>query len=194
MNYGLESSSGVRYDVQQQTYVQERDGMTYKLDKDTQQWIPLQSYTDPTNNIQYTFSAKDNTWIPGVSTYSVNDDQGKQQTYVWLKEQLKWELLSNVENYTDHLTKIKYQWNNETNSWDNQGIESTESQEKSTAQPIEKKKANEGSCLFVWSNRLSRARHLFDSNRTLFNENDVHLQIMVFSDFTRKLIAFFNSL
>ena len=40
MNYGLESSSGIHYDVQQQTYVQERDGMTYKLDKETQQWIP----------------------------------------------------------------------------------------------------------------------------------------------------------
>ena len=36
MNYVLKSSSGIRYDVHQQTYVQERDGITYKLDKDTQ--------------------------------------------------------------------------------------------------------------------------------------------------------------
>ena len=98
MNSGLESSSGVRYDVQQQTYVHERDGMTYKLDKDTQQWIPLQSYTDETNHIKYTFSKKHNTWIPDVSTYSTNDQEGKQQSYVWLKDQLNWALLSSVDN------------------------------------------------------------------------------------------------
>ena len=42
MNNDLKSSSGICY-VQQQTYVQERDGMTYKLDKETQQWIPSDS-------------------------------------------------------------------------------------------------------------------------------------------------------
>jgi hypothetical protein len=126
MNYGLESSSGIRYDVQQQTYVQERDGMTYKLDKETQQWIPSQSYTDETNHIKYTFSKKHNTWIPDVSTYSTNDQEGKPQTYVWLKGQLTWALLSTVDTYTDHITGIKYKWNNQTNSWDNEGTEPIE--------------------------------------------------------------------
>ncbi len=123
MNYGLESSSGIRYDVHQQTYVQERDGMTYKLDKETQQWIPLQSYTDETNHIKYTFSKKHNTWIPDVSTYSAKDPEGKEQTYVWLKDQLNWALLSTVDAYTDHITGMKYKWNNQTNSWDNEGVE-----------------------------------------------------------------------
>jgi 5-methylcytosine-specific restriction endonuclease McrA len=129
MNYGLESSSGIRYDVHQQTYIQERDGMTYKLDKETQQWIPSQSYTDEINHIKYTFSKKHNTWIPDVSTYSTNDQDGKQQTYVWLKDQLKWALLSTVDAYTDHITGIKYRWNNQTNSWDNEGTEPIESEE-----------------------------------------------------------------
>jgi len=129
MNYGLESSSGIRYDVQQQTYIQERDGMTYKLDKDTQQWIPSQSYTDEINHIKYTFSKKHNTWIPDVSTYSTNDQDGKQQTYVWLKDQLNWALLSTVDTYTDHITGIKYKWNTQTNSWDNEGSEPIENNE-----------------------------------------------------------------
>ncbi|CAF3277473.1 unnamed protein product [Rotaria socialis] len=123
MNYGLESSSGIRYDVHHQTYIQNRDGMSYKLDKETQQWIPLQSYTDETNHIKYTFSKKHNTWIPDVSTYSTNDSEGKQQTYVWLTDQLNWLLLSTVDAYTDHITRIKYKWNEQTNSWDNEGIE-----------------------------------------------------------------------
>jgi hypothetical protein len=141
MNYGLESSSGIRYDIQQQTYVQERDGMKYKLDKNTQQWIPSQSYTDEINNIKYTFSKRFNTWIPDVSTYSTNDQEGKQQTYVWLKDQLQWALLSTVDAYTDHITGIKYRWNNQTNSWDNEGIEPIEndneiSKEQKTAASI----------------------------------------------------------
>ncbi|CAF4150543.1 unnamed protein product [Rotaria sp. Silwood2] len=153
MNYGLESSSGIRYDVHHQTYIQERDGMTYKLDKDTQQWIPLQSYTDEANNIKYTFSKKHNTWIPDVSIYSTNDPEGKQQTYVWLNDQLKWALLSTVDAYTDHITRIKYKWNNQTNSWDNEGIEPIEDEhdlpkEKKTIVPPptqdEKKKPTEG--------------------------------------------------
>ncbi|CAF0859237.1 unnamed protein product [Adineta steineri] len=126
MNYGLESSSGIRYDVHHQTYIQERDGMSYKLDKETQQWVPLQSYTDEKNNIKYTFSKKHNTWIPDVSTYSTNDEEGKPQTYVWVKDQLNWVLLSTVDNYTDHVTGIKYRWNNQTNSWDNEGTEPIE--------------------------------------------------------------------
>lgn len=153
MNYGLESSSGIRYDVQQQTYVQERDGMTYKLDKESQQWIPSQSYTDEKNNIKYTFSKKYNTWIPNVSTYSTADPEGKQQTYVWLKDQLNWALLSTVDAYTDHLTGIKYKWNNQTNSWDTDGSEPIETEEdlakerKPVVPPVaqpEKKKAAEG--------------------------------------------------
>jgi len=155
MNYGLESSSGIRYDVQQHTYVQERDGMTYKLDKDTQQWIPSQSYTDEINHIKYTFSKKHNTWIPDVSTYSTNDPEGKPQTYVWLKDQLNWSLLSGVDSYTDHITGMKYKWNNQTNSWDNEGIEPIEndneiSKEQKTATAIPpqaqnaKKKPTEG--------------------------------------------------
>ncbi|CAF3075198.1 unnamed protein product, partial [Rotaria sp. Silwood2] len=152
MNYGLESSSGIRYDVHHQTYIQERDGMTYKLDKDTQQWIPSQSYTDEANNIKYTFSQKHNTWIPDVSIYSTNDPEGKQQTYVWLNDQLKWALLSTVDAYTDHITRIKYKWNNQTNSWDNEGIEPIEDEhdlpkEKKTIVPPptqdEKKKPTE---------------------------------------------------
>jgi hypothetical protein len=153
MNYGLESSSGIRYDIHQQTYVQERDGMTYKLDKDTQQWIPSQSYTDQTNNIKYTFSKRHNTWIPNVSTYVTNDPEGKQQTYVWLKDQLNWALLSTVDAYTDHITGIKYKWNNQTNSWDNDGNEPIETEEDLAKEykppapivPIkEKKKPTEG--------------------------------------------------
>ncbi|CAF0935014.1 unnamed protein product [Rotaria sordida] len=153
MNYGLETSSGIRYDVHHHTYIQERDGMTYKLDKDTQQWIPLQSYTDETNHIKYTFSKKHNTWIPDVSTYSINDQEGKQQTYVWLNDQLKWELLSIVDAYTDHITRIKYKWNNQTNSWDNEGMEPIEdehdlSKEKKPTVPPQiqdtKKKPTEG--------------------------------------------------
>ena len=151
MNYGLESSSGIRYDVQHQTYIQERDNMKYKLDKETQQWIPLQSYTDETNNIKYTFSVKHNTWIPDVSTYSTNDQDGKQQTYVWLKDQLKWELLSTVDSYTDHITGIKYKWNTQTNSWDNEGVEEIEKEDDKLQKPIippvaqnEKKKAADG--------------------------------------------------
>lgn len=152
MNYGLESSSGIRYDVQQQTYVQERDGMTYKLDKETQQWLPLQSYTDEVNHIKYTFSKKHNTWIPDVSTYSATDPEGKQQTYVWLKDQLQWALLSTVDNYTDHLTGTKYRWNNQTSSWDNEGVEPIESEPSTEHKPVAapvpppaKKKAAEGS-------------------------------------------------
>jgi hypothetical protein len=154
MNYGLESSSGIRYDVHHQTYIQERDGMTYKLDKDTQQWIPLQTYTDDTNKIKYTFSIKHNTWIPDVSTYSTNDQDGKQQTYVWLKDQLKWELLSTVDSYTDHVTGMKYKWNDQTNSWDNEGIEHIEKEDEQLSKqqkPVvplevqnEKKKPTEG--------------------------------------------------
>jgi 5-methylcytosine-specific restriction endonuclease McrA len=158
MNYGLESSSGIRYDVQQQTYVQERDGMSYKLDKETQQWLPSQSYTDEVNHIKYTFSKKHSTWIPDVSTYSATDQEGKQQTYVWLKDQLQWALLSTVDNYTDHLTGIKYRWNNQTNSWDNEGVEPLESESSTEQKPAAaaasvpsqaqnaKKKAAEGEC------------------------------------------------
>ncbi|CAF0886529.1 unnamed protein product [Adineta ricciae] len=135
MNYGLESSSGVRYDVQHQTYVHERDGITYKLDKETQQWIPLQSYIDEANHIKYTFSKKHNTWIPDVSTYSTTDSEGKQQTYVWLKEQLQWKPLSTVDQYTDHTTGIKYKWNNQTNSWDNDGAEPVEDQSSTEQKP-----------------------------------------------------------
>lgn len=135
MNYGLESSSGIRYDVHQQTYVQERDGMTYKLDRESQQWIPVQSYTDPTNNIKYTFSKKHNTWIPVLSTYSANDQDGKQQTYVWLKDELKWALLSTVDAYTDHITGTKYRWNNQTNSWDTEGTEPIENEDETIKQP-----------------------------------------------------------
>ena len=124
MNYGLESSSGIHYDLQHQTYVQERQGMTYKLDKDTQQWIPLESYTDETNQIKYTFSKKHHTWIPDQSTYSTKADDGQSpQTYVWLKDQLQWALMSSVDAYTDHLTGIKYKWNNESQAWDNDGVE-----------------------------------------------------------------------
>lgn len=126
MNYGLESASGIRYDVHHQTYVQERDGMTYKLDKESQQWVPSQSYTDEKNHIKYTFSKKKNTWIPDVSTYSANDSEGTQQTYVWLNDQLEWVLLSTVDAYTDHITRIKYKWNSQTNSWDNEGVEPME--------------------------------------------------------------------
>lgn len=43
MNYGLESSFDNRYDVHQQSYVQERDGITYELNKETQRWIPPDS-------------------------------------------------------------------------------------------------------------------------------------------------------
>ena len=167
MNYGLESSSGIRYDVQQQTYVQERDGMTYKLDKETQQWIPSQSYTDTANNIKYTFSKKHNTWIPNVSTYSTNDQEGKQQTYVWVKDQLNWALLSTVDNYTDHITGIKYKWNTQTNSWDTDGSEPIENEEELAKVPKptppvvpaqnEKKKAAEGlSCLNYDSRKIVR--------------------------------------
>jgi hypothetical protein len=123
MNYGLESSSGIRYDVQHQTYVQQRQGMTYKLDKQSQQWIPLESYTDEVNRIKYNFSSKHHTWIPEQSTYSARNDDGHEQTYVWLKEQLQWAVLSSVDGYTDHLTGMKYKWNNENQSWDNDGIE-----------------------------------------------------------------------
>ena len=136
MNYGLESSSGVRYDVQHQTYVHERDGITYKLDKETQQWIPLQSYTDEANHIKYTFSKKHNTWIPDVSTYSTTDSEGKQQTYVWLKEQLQWKPLSTVDQYTDHTTGINYKWNNQTNSWDNDGTEPIEDASSTEQKPL----------------------------------------------------------
>lgn len=123
MNYGLESSSGIHYDTHQQTYVQERQGINYKLDKATQQWVPMESYTDSEHNINYQFSRKYNSWIPQQSTYSTTDAQGQQQTYVWLKTELKWSLLSSVDAYTDHLTGMKYKWNNETQSWDNDGLE-----------------------------------------------------------------------
>lgn len=126
MNYGLESSSGIRYDVQHQTYIQERQGMTYKLDKETQQWIPLDSYTDETHHIKYTFSKKYRTWIPDQSTYSTTTEEGQEQTFVWLKDQLKWCPLSTVDAYTDHITGIKYRWNHETQSWVNEGVDSVE--------------------------------------------------------------------
>ena len=152
MNYGIESSLGIRYDVHYQTYIQERDGMTYKLDKETQHWIPLQSYIDEVNHIKYTFSIKYNTWIPDISTYSTNDSEGKQQTYIWLHDQFKWALSSTVDAYTDHITRIKYKWNSQTNNWDNDGIEHDENAQ---AQPKEqtttptqlqnaKKKVDEG--------------------------------------------------
>jgi hypothetical protein len=151
MNYGLESSSGIRYDVQQQTYIQERDGMTYKLDKETQQWIPSQSYTDETNNIKYEYSKRHKTWIPNVSTYSTNDPEGKPQTYVWIKDQLQWALLSSVDAYTDHVAGIKYKWNSQTNSWDNEGTEPIENENEqqkpiiaAAAVQVEKKKPAEG--------------------------------------------------
>ena len=126
MNYGLESSSGIRYDVQHQTYVQQREGITYKLDNETKQWIPLDSYVDQTNQIKYQYSKKHQTWIPDRSTYSTKDEQGQELTYVWLKDQLNWSLLSSVDCYTDHLTGIKYRWNNEKQLWDNEGTEPIE--------------------------------------------------------------------
>ena len=131
MNYGLESTSGIRYDLQHQSYVQERQGMSYKLEADTQQWIPLDSYTDEINQIKYNFSKKHHTWIPEQSTYSSKATDAGQpaQTYVWLKEQLQWALMSSVDAYTDHLTGRKYKWNNDSQAWDDEGVEPIEKEE-----------------------------------------------------------------
>ena len=38
-------------------------------------------------------------------------------------------ILSTVDVYTDHLTGIKYTWNNQTNSWDTDGSEPIETEE-----------------------------------------------------------------
>jgi hypothetical protein len=126
MNYGLESSSGIHYDVHHQSYVQERQGITYKLDKDTQQWVPLESYVDQKTSIRYNFSKIHHQWIPEQSTYSIRDEQGQEQSYVWLKDDFKWSLLSLVDAYTDHRTGLKYCWNVSNQSWDQIGSEPIE--------------------------------------------------------------------
>ena len=194
MNYGLESSSGIRYDVQHHTYVQERDGITYKLDNETKQWVPLDSYVDQVNQIKYQYSKKHQTWIPDRSTYSSKDGEGRELTYVWLKDALQWSLLSSVDSYTDHLTGVKYRWNNETQSWDNEGTEPIEdlnettgrlpSSSVATAKPTEKekKKPTEGE-----SNGSVRSAEARDGRAWLsvfespIDQNDVDSgKIMVF--------------
>uniref|UniRef100_UPI0025D4CD98 hypothetical protein n=1 Tax=Sphingomonas sp. TaxID=28214 RepID=UPI0025D4CD98 len=124
----------------------------------------LESYTDESNQIKYTFSTKHSTWIPDQSTYSANDPEGTAQTYVWLKDQLQWALLSSVDTYTDHVTGTKYQWNSETNSWDNQGVEPIDDDQQQQrpatipkeTQPV-KKKPDEGSFVLTLTRRQTCA-------------------------------------
>ncbi|CAF0751570.1 unnamed protein product [Didymodactylos carnosus] len=137
MNYGLENFKGIRYDSKLQTYIYEtkqqdedengNNNLTYKLNKDNGQWVPIMStadgtvYSDPKTNVKYTFDLKKNSFIPSVSTYTAENEDNR--TYVWNKDTLSWMDLSTTDAYTDHLTGYKYKWNQENNKWDIDGIE-----------------------------------------------------------------------